>query len=265
VIVQKECLEAEREAFQKAEWLVFFQRWSAESAVRDCGADPAKVRVICPGANLRLPENWKFEYDRTIPDKSRPLVLGFVGKDWKRKGLPFLIRVRELLVTSGLDTVIRCAGGVPEGLTPQDGIDHWGFINKSTEASRFFEFLRGCDLGCLFSTSEASSIAVLEFLHAGVPVAGFTVDGMTDLFPPDAGFRFDPAATAEEVAVTIGQAFHDQLTIRSLREAARGWSPLLTWDRCVKEWQELLRNGAISSPVQPWRGMMDSRRPLAEK
>ncbi|HTQ31388.1 MAG TPA: hypothetical protein VMI53_09270, partial [Opitutaceae bacterium] len=190
--VRENCLAREREAFRQAEWLVFFQRWSAESAVRECGADPARVRVICPGANLTLPADWKFPAERGVPSSTHPLVLGFIGKDWKRKGLPFLLAVRQRLVAAGVPTVIRCAGGVPDGLAPDAGIEHWGFIDKHANASRFFDFLSGCDLGCLFSEAEASSIAVLEFLRAGIPVAGFVVDGMVDLFPPDGGFRFEP-------------------------------------------------------------------------
>lgn len=253
--VRAECLEKEREIFARAEWLVFFQRWSAESAIKDCGADPARVRVICPGANLTLPVDWKFEGRREKPTAEKPLVLGFIGKDWKRKGLPFLLRVREFLVTTGVPTVIRCAGGVPADLPSDSGVEHWGFINKHTDSARFFDFLAGCDLGCLFSEAEASSIAVLEFLHAGVPVAGFVVDGMVDLFPPDAGFRFESGASAESVALAVRAAFADEGKVSRLRAAAHAWSPLVTWERCVNEWQELLTTGMIKHPVQPWRGL----------
>jgi glycosyltransferase involved in cell wall biosynthesis len=253
--MQNECLAREREAFQQAEWLVFFQRWSAESAVRDCGADPAKVRVICPGANLHLPADWSFEFKPSQPTAHRPLVLGFIGKDWKRKGLPFLIEVQKKLVSTGVPTVIRCAGGIPENLPKDSGIEPWGFINKHTEPGRFFEFLHGCDLGCLFSEAEASSIAVLEFLHAGIPVSGFTVDGMADLFPPDAGFRFEPKTTAEAVALTLRAAFSDVSTAGKMRTAAQAWSPLVTWERCVDEWRQLLTTGSVKCPVQPWRGL----------
>ena len=253
--VQKECLAREREVFAQAEWLVFFQRWSAESAVRDCGADPAKVRVICPGANLELPADWTLAQRPGQPDAAQPLVLGFIGKDWQRKGLPFLLEVRQRLVAAGLPTVIRCAGGVPGKLPAETGIEPWGFIDKHTEAPRFLDFLRGCDLGCLFSRAEASSIAVLEFLRAGSPVAGFTVDGMEDLFPPDAGFRFAPEATATAVAEVLAAAMTDEARVAQLRAKARAWSRHVTWERCVREWGELLETGKISQPAQLWQGL----------
>lgn len=253
--VQAECLANERKNFAQAEWLVFFQRWSAESAIRDCGADPARVRVICPGANLTLSAGWEFNSRRERPSSSRPLVLGFIGKDWKRKGLPFLLEVRRQLVVAGVPTVIRCAGGVPDDLPADAGVESWGFIDKHRDSARFLEFLSGCDLGCLFSNAEASSIAVLEFLRAGIPVAGFVVDGMVDLFPPDAGFRFDPGTSAETVAAALWTTFSDEAAVDDLRATARAWSPLVTWERCVEEWAEVLTTGEIESPVQPWRGL----------
>jgi len=253
--VQAECLAKEREAFSQAEWLVFFQRWSAESAIRDCGADPRKVRVICPGANLNLPVDWPAFARPGPPSADRPLILGFIGKDWRRKGLPFLQSVRACLVRAGVPTVIRCAGGVPENLPPDSGIEAWGFINKHTEPSRFLDFLSGCDLGCLFSEAEASSIAVLEFLRAGIPVAGFVVDGMVDLFPPDAGFRFDPGTTAEAVAERLVATLPDEDAVGRLRAAAHGWSSRVTWERCVNEWRELLTTGNVANPLQLWRGL----------
>jgi glycosyltransferase involved in cell wall biosynthesis len=256
--IQKEALEKEHRSFRLAERLVFFQRWSAESAVRDCGADPAIVSVICPGANIELPPDWDFAYNDKPPSTRRPLVLGFVGKDWRRKGLPYLLEVRRSLAGIGIPTVIRCAGGVPEPL-PDDGvIDHWGFIDKNRNPERFHDFLKGCDIGCLFSEAEASSIAVLEFLHAGIPVAGFTVDGMTDLFPPDAGFRFEPGTPPDRVADQFSVAFQNAAEVARLRRNARAWSPLVTWERCLREWKELLQTGKVLRPVELWRGLEHS-------
>lgn len=251
----EQALADERRAFTAGEWLVFFQRWSADSAVRDCGASPEKVRVICPGANLALPADWLVSDLFIPPGPGRPLVLGFVGKDWKRKGLPFLLEVSRLLRARGLSTVVRCAGGGPDPLPDDASIENWGFIDKRQEPGRFLDFLRGCDFGCLFSHAEASSIAVLEFLHAGIPAAGFVVDGMTDLFPPEASLRFEPGTSADAIATQLWQVITASGKMNALREGARAWSPLLTWDRCVREWQELLRTGTVTNAVQPWRGL----------
>jgi glycosyltransferase involved in cell wall biosynthesis len=245
----------EQENYGTSERIVTMARWAADSVVRDCGVPPAKVTTLLPGANLDLPTGYTFPLAAGQAGRDRPLVLGFVGKDWKRKGLPFLLKVRAELERMNLPAVIRCAGHCPPELQRTRGLEYAGFIDKATEPGRFLEFLAGCDIGCLFSDHEPLGISTLEFLRAGVPVAGFTTEGMADTLPPDAGFRFEPGATAEDVASTLRTSFGDRSAVDKIRAAARAWSPRVTWERCVKEWQELLATGQVKRPVQPWRGL----------
>jgi glycosyltransferase involved in cell wall biosynthesis len=253
--VRGSALESERENYAGSERVVTMARWAAESAIRDCGVPPAKVDVILPGANVELPSDYSFPVEKGRPGLDRPLVLGFVGKDWKRKGLRFLLQVRAMLERMGLHAVVRCAGRCPAELDDEGGLEYAGFIDKRRDVGRFLEFVAGCDLGCLFSEHEPLGISTLEFLRAGVPVAGFTVEGVADTVPPDAGFRFEPGTGAEAVASALRAVFLDDAAVESMRAAARKWSPLVTWERCVDEWRQLLATGAVADPVQPWRGL----------
>jgi glycosyltransferase involved in cell wall biosynthesis len=245
----------ERENYATSERIVTMARWAADSVIRDCGVPPTKVATILPGANLKLPPDYAFPLATGEAGRDRPLVLGFIGKDWKRKGLPFLLEVRTKLERMGMPALVRCAGHCPAELLQTPGLEYAGFIDKAIEPGRFVEFLAGCDVGCLFPKREPLGISTLEFLRAGVPVAGFMVEGVADTVPPDAGFRFEPAATAETVALTLRTAFGDASAAGKLRVAAQAWSPFVTWERCVKEWQQLLTTGTVKCPAQPWRGL----------
>lgn len=253
--VREDAGALERENYSSSERIVTMARWAADSVKRDCGIAAGKVATILPGANLTLPEGFSFPPPEGGPIRSRPLRLGFVGKDWKRKGLPFLLQVRAELERMGLPAVVRCAGNCPAELSSQPGLEHVGFIDKAREPARFLEFLTSCDVGCLFSSHEPLGISTLEFLRAGVPVTGFMIEGIADAVPPDAGFRFAPTAGAEEVALALHDAFQSVEAVNRLRSNARAWSPLVTWERCVSEWRELLATGTINHPVQPWRGL----------
>jgi glycosyltransferase involved in cell wall biosynthesis len=204
---------------------------------------------------LILPAYFAFPSAPGQPGRDRPLRLGFVGKDWQRKGLPFLLRVRTELERMGMPAVVRCAGRRPRELSDEPGLDYVGFIDKAHSPGQFLDFLTDCDLGCLFSGREPLGISTLEFLRAGVPVAGFMVEGVADTVPLDAGFRFAPTATAAEVAAELQRAFQNPETVSRMRTNAQSWSPLVTWERCVGEWRELLATGTIKHPVQPWRGL----------
>jgi glycosyltransferase involved in cell wall biosynthesis len=253
--VQAAARAIERENYATSEQIVTMARWATESVVRECGVSPAKVATILPGANLDLPPDYTFPLVIREAGRDRPLVLGFVGKDWKRKGLPFLLEVRTELVRMGMPAVVRCAGHCPPELRRIEGLEYAGFIDKAIEPGRFVTFLAGCDVGCLFSEHEPLGISTLEFLRAGVPVTGFMTEGVADTVPPDAGFRFEPNTTAEAVALALHAAFSDESIAGRLRAAAQAWSPLVTWERCIEEWRQLLTMGSIMRPVQPWRGL----------
>ena len=88
--VQKEALIQEQRNFQQCERIICMSPWAAQSVVEDYGISPKKVHVIPGGANLdeaKLPDQL-LSLDVLPPLK--PLRLGFVGKDWQRKGLPWL-------------------------------------------------------------------------------------------------------------------------------------------------------------------------------
>lgn len=250
-----EALAVERENLRRSARVVTMARWAAVAAVQEHGLAADNVFTILPGANLELPVDFDFPVVPGQTGVDRPLVLGFVGKDWRRKGLSFLMDVRTQLQRQGLSAVIRCAGHCPRELQREPGVEYTGFIDKSRTPARFVEFLTGCDVGCLFSSHEPLGISTLEFLRAGVPVAGFVCEGVADTIPPDAGFRFEPGTGAEAVAEALGAACRNGEVFPRLRAAARRWSPLVTWERCIKEWGELLKTGRIFAPVQPWRGL----------
>jgi len=246
-----EALHKERDNFHRAARIVTMARWAAESVIRECGVPREKVFTILPGANITLPHNWQFTYDDRKPGRERPLVLGFVGKDWQRKGLPFLLAVRNVLARMNWRVVVRAVGHCPPELKRVEGLEYVGFIDKQRDEGRLLRFLADCDLGCLFSKREPLGISTLEFLRVGVPVTGFAVEGLLDTLPPKAGLRFAPTASPEEVAHAIASLFADDQARFAAREAARALSQFVTWNRCIREWRKVIEVGAFE-PFQLW-------------
>ena len=247
-----EALRQERDNFQRATRIVTMARWAAESAIHECGVPREKVFTILPGANLTLPDDWQFTCDERKPGRERPLVLGFVGKDWQRKGLPFLLEVRNVLARMNWKVVVRAVGNCPDELRQVEGLEYVGFIDKERDEGRLLRFLADCDLGCLFSKREPLGISTLEFLRVGVPVTGFGVEGLLDTLPPKAGLRFAPNSSPEEVALGIASVFSDDQARFAARESARALSPTVTWERCVREWGHLIAVGSVE-PFQLWK------------
>jgi glycosyltransferase involved in cell wall biosynthesis len=247
--------DLERANYAASRRIVTMARWAAKVVIKECGTPANKVFTILPGANLELPKDWNFPVSVGRAGRERDFVLGFVGKDWRRKGLPLLLEVRDELARRGWRVMIRAAGHAPVELCDRQGVSFAGFIDKRTKAADFLNFLAECDIGCLFSEREALGISTLEFLRAGVPVAGFAHEGPADTLPPDAGFRFSPKVASSEITDVLDGYLKNESQQVEFRKNARAWSTLVTWDRCVREFAELWETGLVKNPVQPWLGL----------
>ena len=236
-------LALERQNYELADRVIAMASWTAESLGADCGVPAHKIAVVLPGANLDLPDDWLPEAPKGRPGVDRPFVLGFVGKDWERKGLPMVCEVRDRLDAGGWQAGVLAAGSAPPDLGRRPGVEFAGFIDKRSGPTEFARFLARCDVGCLFSEHEALGISTLEFLRAGVPVAGYAIEGPADTIPADAGFRFAAGEPADVVSATFDRYLRDQARQRSFREAAAGHARYVTWRRCVQELARIWAGG----------------------
>lgn len=256
--VVQNALELERENYASSRRVITMARWAAEVVVRECGVAEEKVGVILPGANLALPDDWHFPSPNGRAGRERDFTLGFVGKDWLRKGLPLLVAVRDELSRRGWRVRVRAAGDAPSEMQRREGVEFVGYLDKHKNTPAFLDFLSTCDVGCLFSEREAFGISTLEFLRAGIPVVGFAHEGPADSLPPDAGFRFSLGCSSQEIADRLEEYLRYEEAQWEFRSNARKWSELVTWERCIREFQEFWTTGVVAKPVRPWQGLMHS-------
>jgi glycosyltransferase involved in cell wall biosynthesis len=220
------------------------------SLVDDYGISADKCSVILPAPNYAVYPGVRPEPEG-VAGRDRPFVIGFIGKDWRRKGLKVAVEVARILTRIGWKVRIQAIGFVAGDCPYGDEVDCLGFIDKRTQ---FGPFLHGCDVGCLFSSAEAAGIAAMEFIGVGVPVAGFTVNGLNDLLPEEAGFRFPHSSSPDLIASVFDGYLRDVAKQHALRANAIDFASQLTWRRCVDEFEELWRTGAVSSPFKLWTG-----------
>ena len=119
-------------------------------------------------------------------------------------------------------------------------MDYTGFIDKRHNQKEFVEAISSCDLGCLFSSTEALGISTLEFLRVGVPVAGFYHQGLKDTLMEGASLRFAPTSSAIEIADGIEGLIRNNDYQEMLKQMACRYSEQVTWDQCIVHFQNLL-------------------------
>jgi glycosyltransferase involved in cell wall biosynthesis len=235
----EQALRRERENYQDAARIVCMSKWAAASLVTDYGFPPSAIHVIRPGANLDEAQIAPCPGPDDSAAKLKPLRLGFVGKDWQRKGLPFLLRTADILHERGIVVQVIVAGPPKSNLPRHPLIEPVGFIDKQHEMSRFVALLQSFHFGCLFSSVEASAMSTLECLRLGVPVLASRVGGIPDTVSDGLGFLFDPAGSPEVVVELLEHFVHNPPLYRALRGQVAVRAKEFSWRQTVRNFVDL--------------------------
>lgn len=240
---RRQVLERERQAYQQAGAIVCMAQWAADSVISDYGIDPAKVHVVPGGANLDETQLAQLPPAAPPPPPSaqQPLRLGFLGKEWQRKGGPFLLQLADALHERGIPTVIRAIGPDPATLPANPALQPLGFVNKQADTARFVAELQSWHFGTLFSEAEAFGISNRECLRLGVPVLCHAVGGIASTLPDDGcGQLFAPHPTPAEVADWIAARLSPYQAYLAWRSAlAPRWREF-TWAAAVEQLAPIL-------------------------
>ncbi len=243
----RDVLKREGELYRSARFFIGMARATVDSAVRDYGVDPARAFAVRPGANLdeaavraflaaRGP-SWR---ERGEPfTTSRPATLGFIGMDWKRKGLQRLVDAASLLHRRGKAVRVVVIGNCPEHLRGHPQVQWLGVMSKSRDIARFLDAVESFSLGCLPSYVEPLGIGTLECLRLGVPVMGTDVGGIPDCVPRDAGFLVPVTAEAPLIADEIEHRLFEPARYDAMRRAAANEMENVTWEATVRRLKEI--------------------------
>ena len=241
--LKRAVLRQEQMAYASAKAVITMSSWAAESVCRDYGIDPSRVYVVPGGANLDEQALAALPAASLPPPPSvqTPLRLGFLGKDWHRKGGPFVLALAEGLQSIGIPAVVRVIGPSVADLPNHPLLQPLGFINKRTQMEAFTRELRSWHFGTLFSSSEAYGISNRECFRLGVPVVARAIGGIPSTFTgAGCGKLFDEHADVEDVVAWIQalvSSYDRYLTMRQ-QLAAHAWD--FSWDASALQLQEIL-------------------------
>ncbi|PSO84862.1 MAG: glycosyl transferase family 1 [Cyanobacteria bacterium QH_9_48_43] len=239
--IKEDALRREKEGYTKAQRIICMSSWAATSVVNSYNISSSKVHIIPGGANLRedlLPD---IDIKANIPESLNPLRLGFIGKNWQRKGLPLILRVAEVLHQRGIAVEVAVMGVSPQDLPKHSLMKPLGFVNKSNDIERFVELVSQFHFGCLFSLAEAFGISNLECLRLGVPVLANRTGGIPDTVPEGLGFLFEPGSSPKIIADLLESFVSHPNEYYQLRDRVAARAEEFTWQRTVekfiKVWQ----------------------------
>ena len=223
--------ELERLSIARADLLIYPSQWAADSAVRDYGADPARVRVIGLGANL---DDVPAAAAALGSKRQGPLCrLVFIGRDWVRKGGAVAVAAAAALARRGIATELTLVGSAPPGDALPAGVVALGNLDKKRprDQARLRALLEAAHFLILPTRADCYSMVSCEANAFAVPVAISAVGGITSLIEDGGnGLLLPRDAGGEQYAAAIAAVWSDPARYAALVRGARAaYDTRLNW------------------------------------
>jgi glycosyltransferase involved in cell wall biosynthesis len=232
----------ERNTIARADLVLYPSEWAAESAIRDYGADPARVHVIPWGANLQ-----------EAPDRASvlgfrrpgPCRLLFIGANWKEKGADLAIGTLAELRGRGVDAELVICGCTPPKPVTQDGLTIIPYLDKGDreQRNRLDQLYRDADFFLLPTQADCYGIVFCEAAAHGVPSIAPATGGVPcAVRDGETGILLPPNATKADYAKVILQAFANPDRLARLKQSSRdAFEARLNWQAWGRRVSDLMR------------------------
>ncbi len=229
----------ERDTIARADLVLYPSQWAAESAIRDYGADPARVHVIPWGANL----NEAPDRDSVLEGrKPGPCRLLLIGTSWEEKGADIAIETLAELKDRGVEAELVICGCTPPKPVAQDGLTIIPYLDKNDreQRNRLDQLYRDADFFLLPTQADCYGIVFCEAAAHGVPSIAPATGGVPcAIRDGETGILLPLNATKTDYAAVISEIFTNPDRLARLRQSSRdafetrlNWQ---TWGRRVSD------------------------------
>lgn len=241
----------EQRAITRADLLVYPTQWAADSAIRDYGADPAKIAVIPFGANLTEEPPARADH-APVDDVCRLL---FVGVKWSIKGGAIAVETLRALQALGVKAELTVVGCHPPEPLEMPGLTFTGFLDKNLaqDRDRLDELYRTANFFVLPTRNECFGIVFCEAAAYGLPALASRTGGVPEVIAEGrSGFTFPLADGGAAYAARIAEIWADSDGYAALRQSSRAeFETRLNWD----VWAERFSQAVESLVQQPHSGL----------
>lgn len=177
-------LEIDRATYKNCTRVIYSSNWAVQSAIRDYGADPARLTVLSLGANLKnTPDYDKLKQCLSMRGQG-PCRLLFVGRDWNRKGGDAGLEIARALIAAGIPCEFHVVGcNVPSPI-PSFVVPH-GFLDKkdSFSGSKLDHLFQHSDFFVCPTRADCQPMVLAEAAAYGMPVVTTNIAGIPEIVP----------------------------------------------------------------------------------
>jgi len=232
----------ERKTIARADLLLYPSEWAAESAIRDYGADSARVHVIPWGANLEDPPDRDCVLECRKPGPCRLL---FIGVNWDEKGAEIAIETLAELNDRGVEAELVICGCTPPKPLIQDGLTIIPYLDKNNreQRNRLFQLYSEADFFLLPTRADCYGIVFCEAAAHGVPSIAPATGGIPSVIRDgETGILVPPDATKADYAAVIAEIFENPDRLARLRRSSRdAFEARLNWQAWGRRVSDLIQ------------------------
>lgn len=232
----------ERDTIARADLVLYPSEWAAESAVRDYGADCARVHVIPWGANLKEAPNRDSVLGRRKPGPCRLL---FIGANWEEKGADIAIGTLAELKDRGVEAELVICGCTPPKPVTQDSLTIIPYLDKNDreQRDRLDQLYRDADFFLLPTRADCYGIVFCEAAAHGVPSIAPATGGVScAIRDGETGILLPPNARKADYARVIFETFANQDRLARLRQSSRdAFEARLNWQAWAQRVSNLIQ------------------------
>jgi len=223
--------------------------FAASTQIADVAQNISPELTVEPISNGVDTEVFTSTIDQNVNDK--PIILIVPRRLYKKNGVEFFIRAMPL-ITQAVDAKAIIVGDGPERVKLENLSLMLGMASKidflgSRNHEDMPDLFNSAHLAILPSLMEATSVAALEAMACGIPVAASRVGGLPELIGEDVGGLFRPRdsrSLAETVLTLLSRRDFLTLGNNARQRVLKNWTNAHLVERHLEVYESLIKGNS---------------------
>lgn len=209
----------------------------------------------------------KYKFRATDTDKPKKMIL-YIGRLERRKGVKYLLRAYDYLLTQRDDVELVIAGDGPDRLKLEAMVDdlqlpHVSFLGYVSEAEKQ-QLLATADVFCSPAIfGESFGIVLLEAIASGVPVVAGNNPGYTSVLQGVGALSLVKPQDSEDFGRRLNTFLGEPAVRKLWRDWAKVYVKQFAYPTVVKQYQEAYEAAMSSRRVKPQMSLEPDDEPVA--
>jgi glycosyltransferase involved in cell wall biosynthesis len=229
----------------KAEIIIGCSNATLNELKKTINIDPEKARVLYTAIDIKsfvFSENLRKQTRKELEISDNTIVIGFVGRLHKMKGVDLLLRAMPSLLENSKEYILLIAGDGPERGSLESQAEKLGIYDKTKFLGTYKnvpKIMSACDIGVMPSLYEPFGRVAVEFMRMKVPLVTSGAAGLAELVKDGQTGLIPRENTPEEICACIRKLLMDSNLKAKIIEKAYHFSESFGISQYIKNLEKI--------------------------